>query len=395
MRRSLKFAGVIYPPGSMSRASNSDPDAATAEERIDKLELGLSLGSRGGRILTAEDFRSPESMDSSISSNSSVSSSSGGLGDEGDSGCGGGGGWSNRGSDVVGNNASHSPNDMSHCQVVGWPPIRTCRRNNLVNMSRVTSSNVKDATHKEILLSYSSNATGGNDDGRKATHAGKSRFVKVNIDGDLIGRKVDLHTHFSYETLTFALEAMFHKPILSIYASKNGMFSKQLDGSSEFVIIYEDEDGDWMLVGDVPWGRQFSRDSGGRTGLPEKDEPSAVLPGRSGEVERGPPFTVNPPPGLVKEIPSKTLSVPSTSLLILSIQQQSSQCSSVLHRENVVQSLSTDKDSSYLTLPIQSFISAPRHSFSHLDRSTGPELHLSVGTLLLSYNLYPKLHLSS
>ncbi|KAK8935614.1 hypothetical protein KSP39_PZI013268 [Platanthera zijinensis] len=111
MRRSLKFAGVIYPPGSMSRVSNSHPDAATAEERINKLELGLSLGSRGGRILTAEDFRSPESMDSSISSNSSVSSSSGGLGDEGDSGC-GGGGWSNRGSDVVGNNASHSPNDM-------------------------------------------------------------------------------------------------------------------------------------------------------------------------------------------------------------------------------------------------------------------------------------------
>ncbi|KAK8967345.1 hypothetical protein KSP40_PGU014864 [Platanthera guangdongensis] len=63
MRRSLKFAGVIYPSGSMFRVSNSDPDAATTEERIDKLELGLSLGSRGGRILTAEDFRSPESMD--------------------------------------------------------------------------------------------------------------------------------------------------------------------------------------------------------------------------------------------------------------------------------------------------------------------------------------------
>lgn len=237
----------------MSRVSNSDPDAATAEERINKLELGLSLGGRGGRrILTAEDFRSPVSMDSSISSNSSVSSSSGGLGDEEDSGC--GGGWSHRGSDAVGNNASHSPNATSHSQVVGWPPIRTCRRNNLVNMSRVTSSIVKAATHKDFFLSYSSNATGGDDDGRKATHVGKSHFVKVNIDGDLIGRKVDLHTHFSYETLAFALEAMFHKPILSIYASKNGMFSKQLDGSSEFVLIYEDEDGDWMLVGDVPWG---------------------------------------------------------------------------------------------------------------------------------------------
>lgn len=29
--------------------------------------------------------------------------------------------------------------------------------------------------------------------------------------------------------------------------------SKLLDGSSEFVLTYEDRDGDWMLVGDVPW----------------------------------------------------------------------------------------------------------------------------------------------
>lgn len=29
---------------------------------------------------------------------------------------------------------------------------------------------------------------------------------------------------------------------------------KLLDSSSEFVLTYEDKDGDWMLVGDVPWG---------------------------------------------------------------------------------------------------------------------------------------------
>lgn len=27
-----------------------------------------------------------------------------------------------------------------------------------------------------------------------------------------------------------------------------------LDGSSKFVLTYEDKEGDWMLVGDVPWG---------------------------------------------------------------------------------------------------------------------------------------------
>lgn len=26
-----------------------------------------------------------------------------------------------------------------------------------------------------------------------------------------------------------------------------------LSGSSEFVLTYEDKEGDWMLVGDVPW----------------------------------------------------------------------------------------------------------------------------------------------
>ncbi|KAI3734592.1 hypothetical protein L6452_14063 [Arctium lappa] len=29
--------------------------------------------------------------------------------------------------------------------------------------------------------------------------------------------------------------------------------SKLLDGTSEFVLTYEDKDGDYMLVGDVPW----------------------------------------------------------------------------------------------------------------------------------------------
>lgn len=28
---------------------------------------------------------------------------------------------------------------------------------------------------------------------------------------------------------------------------------KLLDESSEFVLTYEDKEGDWMLIGDVPW----------------------------------------------------------------------------------------------------------------------------------------------
>ncbi|KAK9733982.1 hypothetical protein RND81_04G105700 [Saponaria officinalis] len=29
--------------------------------------------------------------------------------------------------------------------------------------------------------------------------------------------------------------------------------SKLLDGTSDLVLTYEDKDGDWMLVEDVPW----------------------------------------------------------------------------------------------------------------------------------------------
>ncbi|KAH0463341.1 hypothetical protein IEQ34_007923 [Dendrobium chrysotoxum] len=280
MRRSFEFAGVSYPPTSeMSRASNGDPGATETRERANELELGLSLGRGVRRIITAEDFPSLRS----ISSNSSVSSSSGGLGDEADQGDGGG---SYRRADAVGYNGARSTNSLSHNQVVGWPPIRICRRNNLVNTSRVANSVVKATTPKEISQSCSSNAgkkgIGGNDGEREAINVQRSLFVKVNMDGDPIGRKVDLHTHVSYEALALALEAMFHKPTFSLNASASehlfyvafihafihlmhdkkscillltdGMFSKLLNGSSEFSLIYEDEDGDWMLVGDVPWG---------------------------------------------------------------------------------------------------------------------------------------------
>lgn len=39
-----------------------------------------------------------------------------------------------------------------------------------------------------------------------------SLFVKVNMDGMPIGRKVDLNVHVSYETLTRALDDMFCRP---------------------------------------------------------------------------------------------------------------------------------------------------------------------------------------
>eukprot|EP00250_Pteridium_aquilinum_P011818 c20326_g1_i1 orf=674-1822(-) len=104
-------------------------------------------------------------------------------------------------------------------QVVGWPPIRSYRKNTLV-VPRTPS--VLDG------------------EGQSAV------YVKVNMDGIPIGRKVDLNVYRSYESLLAALEEMFYSP-----SSGNG---SHFLSNAEFVLTYEDKEGDWMLVGDVPWG---------------------------------------------------------------------------------------------------------------------------------------------
>ena len=46
---------------------------------------------------------------------------------------------------------------------------------------------------------------------------------------------------------------VFYGDLISMITD-NAKASKLLDGFSEFALTYEDKDGDWMLVGDVPWG---------------------------------------------------------------------------------------------------------------------------------------------
>ncbi|GKV01726.1 hypothetical protein SLEP1_g14267 [Rubroshorea leprosula] len=65
------------------------------------------------------------------------------------------------------------------------------------------------------------------------------------------------------------LEAMFLRPTTSMDPRRSSVHednkmadlkrpSKLIDGSAEFVLTYEDKEGDWMLVGDVPWGMFLS-----------------------------------------------------------------------------------------------------------------------------------------
>ncbi|GJN35397.1 hypothetical protein PR202_gb24172 [Eleusine coracana subsp. coracana] len=123
-------------------------------------------------------------------------------------------------------------------QVVGWPPVRSYRKN---IMSVQTEKSGKDV-----------------DGGDKSSSTAAAAFVKVSLDGAPYLRKVDLKMYKSYQELSKALEKMFSSFTIGSCGSQgmNGMNeSKLVDllNGSEYVPTYEDKDGDWMLVGDVPW----------------------------------------------------------------------------------------------------------------------------------------------
>ncbi|GMI67980.1 indole-3-acetic acid inducible 9 [Hibiscus trionum] len=121
-------------------------------------------------------------------------------------------------------------------QVVGWPPVRSFRAKTLATSSK---------NNDEV-------------DG-KPGHA--ALFVKVSMDGAPYLRKVDLRTYSTYRELSSALEKMFSCFTLGQCGSHGAAEKEVLSRSklkdllhgSEYVLTYKDKDGDWMLVGDVPW----------------------------------------------------------------------------------------------------------------------------------------------
>ncbi|URE18852.1 auxin-responsive protein [Musa troglodytarum] len=122
-------------------------------------------------------------------------------------------------------------------QVVGWPPIRSYRKN---TMATNPSKNKDDADGKQGLGCL---------------------YVKVSMDGAPYLRKVDLKTYNNYNEFSVALEKMFSGFTIGQCGShgipsRDGLSESRLIdllSGSEYVLTYEDKDGDWMLVGDVPW----------------------------------------------------------------------------------------------------------------------------------------------
>nr|AMQ09495.1 Aux/IAA transcription factor [Boehmeria nivea] len=153
-----------------------------------------------------------------------------------------------RNADSVPHEPGSSPPRAS--QVVGWPPIRASRMHCLVNQAKAQRPEEDKENPKEALKNKATNNSLS-----VKKEQGNLGFVKVNVDGIAIGRKVDLNAHSCYQTLAQTLEDMFFRPGSSGETKDQAAAktSKLLDGSSEFVLTYEDKDRDWMLVGDVPW----------------------------------------------------------------------------------------------------------------------------------------------
>ncbi|KAG0470627.1 hypothetical protein HPP92_017327 [Vanilla planifolia] len=96
-------------------------------------------------------------------------------------------------------------------------------------------------------------ATSGNDDGRgegrdeESEEWRRGTWVKVRMEGVAIGRKLDLCPLRSYEQLFHALYCFFFQQLDE---------EKGLPEHRQFRVSYEDWDGNWMKVGDIPW-REF------------------------------------------------------------------------------------------------------------------------------------------
>lgn len=115
--------------------------------------------------------------------------------------------------------ATMGPPPPPKAQIVGWPPVKDFRK-------------------------------------VRTIAASSSRYVKVSMDGAPYLRKVDLKMYSTYHDLSSALENMF-SCIITIGKSGSHALNESnlfdVHNGSEYVPTYEDKDGDWMLVGDVPW----------------------------------------------------------------------------------------------------------------------------------------------
>uniref|UniRef100_A0A0D3GGF7 Auxin-responsive protein n=1 Tax=Oryza barthii TaxID=65489 RepID=A0A0D3GGF7_9ORYZ len=135
----------------------------------------------------------------------------------------------------------------SSAQLVGWPPVRAFRK----NLSTPKPADADDLMNK---MKPCSDEGHGSRDAAQERRPSSTMFVKVNLEGYAVGRKIDLKAHRSYDSLSQALQSMFHGFLSDGIATRDNELQRMEEGSKKrYVLVYEDNEGDRMLVGDVPW----------------------------------------------------------------------------------------------------------------------------------------------
>lgn len=130
------------------------------------------------------------------------------------------------------NSTSFTINKNEGDSIVGWPPVKVQRKK------------LNDAHHHHHQQQQQQRRQGGSfpvmENGERGGGCGgsESMFVKVQMEGFFIIRKIDLKLYHSFEALICNLL---------------NMFGKGKDNMDEYKLTYQDEDGDWLLAGDVPW----------------------------------------------------------------------------------------------------------------------------------------------
>ncbi|OAY26774.1 auxin-responsive protein IAA2 [Manihot esculenta] len=149
---------------------------------------------------------------------------------------------------------TRGPHDkrVAPAPVVGWPPIRSFRKNLASSSnSKQTDADLPNKTPTEGCK-------------LKPESFRNDLYVKINMEGVPIGRKINLNAYDSYEKLSVAIDELFRGLLAAQRensTARNGNKineAKANSGSSgtrsgEYTLVYEDSEGDRILVGDVPW----------------------------------------------------------------------------------------------------------------------------------------------
>uniref|UniRef100_A0ACD5TY02 Uncharacterized protein n=1 Tax=Avena sativa TaxID=4498 RepID=A0ACD5TY02_AVESA len=112
------------------------------------------------------------------------------------------------------------------------------------NSSPSTTPRSALTTATEDIPAHQRGGDGGGGHGQQAL------FVKVYMEGVPIGRKLDLMRLDGYDGLLALLDRMFKASIIhpDIVGGDH-----QGDTRGRHVLTYQDQEGDWLLAGDVPW----------------------------------------------------------------------------------------------------------------------------------------------